>query len=962
MGRAPLPGGSDSARKVFSDRLSQLFEAAGKPTLEQVVRTTTQRMRAAQGRGGRQAVTAQRISDWRSGRNLPHTFESAAPVLVTLIDLAKARPGRVREDLVDHRMWERLWTAAAAEPSGGSRPAATKSLPRDVDTLVGREEQLRRIVRAAESERIVSIHAIDGMPGVGKTALAIRAAHELAPKFPDGQYFVHLHAHTPGQPVADPSEVLAGLLTDLGIDPRSLPDTLAARRNLWRDRLADKRILLVLDDAHSPAQIEPLLPAGSGCVTVVTSRRRLVALNGATPLALGVLDPDAAVHLFVALAHRTITGDTGQSAADRAAAERIVELCGYLPLAIVLLAGRLAHHPAWSITDLDEMFSATSDRLAELETSDRAVRAAFDLSYRDLPDERQVVFRLLGLHPGTEFDQWAVAAVADIPLETARRHLEALYNDHLLDETSLGRYRLHDLLREYAGNLAASTAASDNAVAMDRLLDYYQHTAAQADRWLARRTRPSADDIGPPVEVSRGVAVQSFGSQPRALAWMRAERENLLACLEYNADRNPARMIASTEVVAGLLDRDGPWPLAERLHRRAADIARHHGDRLGEANALTNLGVVRQYTGDYKRATDLYQQALNRYRDLGSRRGEANALSGLGVVCYLTGDYEPVADLFQQALTHYRDLGDRRGEANTLNHLGLTRRVAGDYGQATDLFQQALARYRDLGDRRGEATALSSLGFTRWATGDYGPAADLFQQALTHHRDLGDRRGEATALADLGLVRQCVGDYGQAGDLFQQALTYYRELGDRRGEADTLCNLGQARRETGAYDQAADLLQQSLTANREIGNRHNQADALGNLGILYERTGDHERAADLHQQALALYRDVGSRHGESEELNGIGRVRLAIGEPGEGSTAFTEALGLAREVGVQLEEARALDGRARCRAALGDIRSAVTDLRAAVVIYENLGVPEAESAATYLATLEERTAEARAET
>ncbi|MBF6328873.1 ATP-binding protein [Nocardia transvalensis] len=938
---------------MFADKLGELFQAAGEPTLEHVVRTTAQRTQIARGRG-KETLTTQRISDWRAGRNLPRTFESVAPLLTTLFTLAKARQGRLPRDLVDQRAWKQLWTSAVAEPAAGTRrppPVAARTLPRDVDTLMGREEQLRRIVQETESGRVVSIHAIDGMPGVGKTALAIRAAHELVSRFPDGQYFVELHAHTPGQPVADPSEVLAGLLTGLGIDPRSLPDTLEGRRNLWRDRLAGKRILLVLDDAHGPAQIEPLLPTGSGSATIVTSRRRLVALDGAMPLALDVLDPDSAVSLFATLAHRSITGDTEQAAAERAAAERIVELCGYLPLAIVLLAGRLAHRNAWSITDLAEMFTDTADRLAELETTDRAVQAAFELSFRDLPVEQQVVFRLLGLHPGTEFDLWAVAALADIPLEIARRHLEALYTDHLVEETRPGRYRLHDLLREFARTLAASAPTADNAAAVVRLLDYYQHTAANADQWLARYTRPADDRTTSPAGPGGGVAVREFGDQMRASAWLRAERANLLGCLEYTADHDPARMIGLTDVITGLLNRDGPWPLAKRLHHRAAETAGRLGHRLGQANALNNLGHLCQLTADYERAADLYERALTRYRDLGDRRGEANALNNLGVVCYLTGDYGRAAALSNQALTRYRDLGDRRGEANALNNLGLERRATGDYGRAGDLFQQALAHYRNLGDRRGEANSLDSLGFARWATGDYGEAGDLFQQALAHYRDLGDRRGEAVALDDLGITRLATGDYGEAGDLFQQALARFRDLGDRLGEADALAYLGQVRRETGYYEQAADLFQQALALHRDIGNRHNQADALGNLGTLHERTGDHKQAADLHRQALTIYRDIGSRHGEAEELNGIGRVLLATGEPGKALTAFTDALGLAREVGSHLEQARALEGTARSRAVLGDIAAAVTDLDAAVEIYRRLRAPEAEPAAAYLAEL-----------
>ncbi|MFI5778326.1 ATP-binding protein [Nocardia sp. NPDC051570] len=956
MERAPVRHGdeSDSPRRVFADRLGELFEAAGKPTLDQVVRTTTQRMRAAHRPGEKQAVTAQRISDWRSGRNLPHTFESVVPVLVTLFTFAKAQPGRVRENLIDHRAWERLWTSAIAETPAGPappRPVATKALPRDVDTLVGREDQLRRIVQAAESERVVSIHAIDGMPGVGKTALAIRAAHELASRFPDGQYFVHLHAHTPGQPVADPAEVLAGLLTGLGIDPRSLPDTLEGRRDLWRDRLADKRVLLLLDDAHSPAQIEPLLPTGSGCVTMVTSRRRFIALDGAAPLALDVLDPDSAAGLFATLAHRTIT-----DAADRAAVDRLVELCGYLPLAIVLLAGRLAHRPAWNITDLAEMFTATTDRLAELETSDRAVRAAFELSYRDLPVDQQIVFGLLGLHPGAEFDLWAVAALADIPLDTARRHLEAFYTDHLVEETSLGRYRLHDLLREFARTLAATAPAADNIAAMTRLLDYYQRSAAHADQWLARHTRPADGDTASPIDTG-SLAVREFVDQMRALAWMRAERANLLACLDRTAESDPARMIAFTEVMVGLLDRDGPWPFASRLHRRAAEAAGRCGDNLAEANALNNLGTLQWQTGDYEQAADLYRQALTLYRDLDNRLGEANAVSNLGVVCQLSGDYKQAADLHRQALARYRDLGNQRGQANALNNLGVVHQPLGDYEQVVDLLQQALVCYRDIGDRYGEAHALGNLGLVRHATGGYEQAASVLQDALTRYRGIGYRQGEARALHYLGLVRRETGNYEQAAELHRQALTGYRDVGHRHGEAEALTSLGYVARETGDYEQAAELLQQALALNQELGGRRKQADTLGNLGLLHERTGEHRRAADLHRQALTLYRDVSDVLGQAEELNGIGRVSLATGELNEALTAFTDALDLAREIGGQLEQARALDGTARCRAALGDIPATVTDLSAAVEIYQRLGVPEAEPAAAYLAALEKRAAE-----
>ncbi|MEV5835574.1 tetratricopeptide repeat protein [Nocardia sp. NPDC052112] len=869
----------------------------------------------------------------------------------------------------------------------------TSSLPAAPRAFVGRDQELQQILAAADHEHVISIYAIDGMAGVGKTALAVCAAHELAARFPDGQYFIELHAHTSEQKAADPSEVLAGLLIELGMDPRSIPDTLTGRRDLWRNRLADKKALVVLDDAADRDHVEPLLPSGPGCLTLVTSRHRLRVVPGTRPLALKVLDRDPAADLFLSVADRDPASD-----GERDVAQRIVELCGWLPLAIVLVAGRLAHHPHWTtaeITELAEEFEAATDRLTELDANDRIVRAAFDLSYRDLPPARQLLFRRLGLHPGSDVDAYAVAALAGTDLATAERELDAVYTDHLLDEPARGRYRLHDLLRDYAHTLTDDDPIIDNTRAMDRLLDYYQHTATYADRWLARRTRPTGDrDITIPTAASGGVVVREFGDQLRALAWMRVERINLLACLEHTASGDPARMIALTAVLAALLDRDGPWPLAGRVHHRAAETAQRLHDRLGEATALTDLGIVCWLTDDYGRSADLLQQALTLYRDLGNRLGEANALDSLGFVRRLTGDYEQAADLYGQALTRYRDLGDRLGEANALNDLGLVHRYTGDYGQAADLQQQALTRYRDLGDRLGEANALTDLGlvrrdtgdyglaadllqqaltryrdldnrlgeasalnylgFVRREVGDYGQAADLHQQALTRYRDLGNRLGQATALTDLGLVRREVGDYEQAADLHQQALTIYRDLGNRRGEANALTALGYARREIGDYEQAADLYRQALTLHRDLGSRHGQADTLGNLGTLHERTGEHQLAAHLHQRALTLYRDIGFRLGQAEELNGIGRVLLATGEPGDALTAFTDAIGLAREIGNHLEQARALEGAARCRAGLGDVPAAVTDLSAAVEIYRRLGVPETEPAAVYLAELESR--------
>lgn len=990
----------DSARAVFAARLAGLSDAAGNPTLQRVASAANARMRAARG-GDRGGVTAQRISDWRAGRNVPKRFESIEPVLLTLFDLAAATPGPVAAELVDLHTWRRLWADAVAEkdvPSRTSRPtlehgrvparpAVTTVLRRDIADFVGRDGELRRILDTAQAGRVVSIHTIDGMPGVGKTALATRAAHLLADRFPDGRYTVALDAHTPGRTPADPADVLATLLTDSGVDPRFLPETMEGRRNLWLDRSSGRRMLLVLDDARDHAQVEPLLPAGEECLTLITSRRRLVALDGAVPLPLDVLDPDDAAGLFTTLARRT------PADAEQPAVAEIVRLCGCLPLAIVLLAGRLAHHPAWTIPGLAVEFAAAEDRLGELDTGQRAVRVAFTMSYRDLPPERQRLFRCLGMHPGPDADAHAVAAFADIPVAAARAGLESLYTDHLVEEVQPGRYRMHDLLRLYARALADIDPIDPegNDSGMDRLLDYYRTTAAAADRYLARRTR-AAGEASPAVTRSVCGAVD-FADEMQALRWMRAERANVLACIDHCFSRQPRLAIELVQTAAGLLERDGPWPQATHLHERAFEAARRLADRPAEADALINLGKIRELSGDLAAAADLHQQAAARFRGIGDLLGEANALNSLGLVRRSTGDNTGAADLHGQAISLFRQVGDRLGEANAASNLGHVYWSTSDYAQTAEMHRRAFELYRAIGARLGEASAANNLGLVLRQTDDYTGAAKLHRQALTLFRQIGYRLGEVNALSNLGLVQRMVGDYADAADLHSRALAIAREIGYRIGEANNLGNLGLVRRLTGDYADAADLHSQALTLFRVIGYRLGEASCLGNLGAVREQMGDLDEAADLHFRALAIYRELDNRHGEAGTLTNLSLIRhrtghidapdlqrralrlyreigdslgeitvliqigtllLETGEPQRALAAFLDALASARRVPSPLEQARALDGAARCRVVLGDSETAVSELREAVDIFRRLAAHEAEASAEFLDTLCDR--------
>ena len=327
-------------------------------------------------------------------------------------------------------------------------PAATWTLPRDVASFTGRREELAGLL-AATAAAPGGVSAIDGMAGVGKTAFAIHAAHQLAPRFPDGQLFLDLHAHTVGQRPVAPADALESLLLTAGLAARHIPSDLDRREALWRDRLAGRRVLIVLDDAATHEQVEPLLPGAGGCRVLVTSRRRLAALKDAEPLTLGTLPPTLATDLLTRLV------GTRVSEADPATIALLVELCGHLPLAIGLVAGRLRSHPAWTASDMARTLQDAQDGLSELQAEDVAVEAAFALSYHHLPADRQRLFRRLGRHPGPEIDAPLAAVLDGTDVATVRAGLEALYNDHLIEEPRPGRYRFHHLIRSFARALPA---------------------------------------------------------------------------------------------------------------------------------------------------------------------------------------------------------------------------------------------------------------------------------------------------------------------------------------------------------------------------------------------------------------------------------------------------------------------------------------------------------------------------
>jgi transcriptional regulator with XRE-family HTH domain/tetratricopeptide (TPR) repeat protein len=616
----------------------------------------------------------------------------------------------------------RVFAAATEAAATGGAAAATRTLPRDVASFTGRQQELEQMAEAAAGAgMVVGIHAIGGMAGVGKTAFAVHAAHQLAGRFPAGQIFLPLHGHTPGQAPVDPADALASLLLTLGIPAGQIPAGVEARMALWRDRLGEKQLLLVLDDAASSEQVLPLLPGAGGSLVLVTSRRHLSALDDATTVSLDTLPPAEATALLVRLA-----GRADLSPPDPAVGE-VVRLCGFLPLAIGMVARQLHHHRAWTAAARAAELAAAQDRLELMATENLSVAAAFDLSYADLAPDHQRLFRRLGLCPGADIDGHAAAALDGTGLATARRGLEALYDQYLLTEPAHGRYRMHDLIREHARALADRFDPGEvRESATGQLLDYYQFTAARAEALIARQSRPAPASAVGPIEA----ALPALADREQALAWARTERDSLLACLDHaTATGQHSRVIALTAGLAGLWRSDGPWAEALSRHGAAAQTARHLGDRSGQARALNNLGYLRRLTGDYPAGVQVLEEALGIYRDLGDRLGQAGALLYLGAVRRAMGDYPAGAQMLEEALSIYRDLGDAGGQATAFNEIGTLRRASGDHRGAEECHRQALALARATALPWDEAHALAGLGRCARAAGHATQAEVLLRQA-----------------------------------------------------------------------------------------------------------------------------------------------------------------------------------------------------------------------------------------
>jgi DNA-binding SARP family transcriptional activator len=822
-----------------------------------------------------------------------------------------------------------------------SNPDAPRQLPADTRTFTGRDAELSELVRSARQSSVtLVISALDGLGGIGKTALAVHAAHRLADRFPDGQLFIDLRGHSPGSEPVPAADALAYLLRALGVPPGAVPAEPAERSALYRGRLAESRTLIVLDNAADPEQVRPLLPGAPGCLVLVTSRNRLAGLEQARTMTMDVLGEAASLALLGKVAgprHRLT---------DSPALRELAELCGRLPLALRIVAARLRHQDAVTVEDLVAELGDEDRRLGGLTDGERDLRSVFDSSLAALPEPERGLLILLGLAAGPDIDAYGAANLADLDLATARRLLDALVERNLLNRQHTDRYGLHDLVRAYVRTLM-DRAGDQARAARERLLGYYQHTGWTAALHQAAGTRWRAhhfpEPSGPTPEL-----LDLAGS----LSWFRAERANLLAAVS-DVSTPPERRIDLTAALAGYLLQDGPWSQAVQLHETAARTAEELGERLAQANSLCNLSQMLRQIGrsEFDRSAQSAEQALRICRELGHRPGEADALYRLGQLSYNQGRPAETMALHELALPIALELGDRYAEAEIRLALGQCHDLL--YQKEESRLQHDIAArlYRELGLPHLEAFVLNSLAREEINDGEIASAAEHAVRCLAISREYGYPQVEAGSLLNLANIDSMRGEHEQAHAGYRGALAIYEELGYETGVTMVMAFAGPARTNAGDLDCAIEYLERGYAdVEAEGAHLYTQMELMRELGFARYLTGAADEGLALMERALGIYRgQLDDPQGLAATLNRLGTVALDQDEPAAALDRFGEALQLTLEAGMLIDQAHALDGMARCRERLGDPAAAAENLRAAVDLYRRIGAFELAEAERRLA-------------
>ncbi len=795
-----------------------------------------------------------------------------------IIDELGTEPGPVLAELHQRVLTQDPELAAGFTGPGRqlSRTTQPDTLPPEMVEFVGRDEELSLLIQEPGDGPRISV--IEGMAGVGKTALAIHAARAAAAHYPDGTFYLNFQTHDPGLPSLDAAEALHRLLRMLTAPATPIPDAVGERTALLRAQLSRRRAIVILDDAAGSEQIQPLLPVSGQSLILITTRRTLSGLPGAHVLTLDVLSMADAVTLF-----RRVAGQ-GQ-AHDEDAAAMAVELCGRLPLAIQLAAGRLAHDYPPRLADLVEELAQSP--VPTPGAASPQVMSAFDVSYRSLEPEHQRFFRRLGMSPCASISPAAAAALGGVTLAEAQQALAALLDHHLLARAPGGQFRFHDLIREYAALRATQEDSEpERRRAVGRLLNYYLSAADQADRVLHPFRRRM------PVRVSRPTPVSpALARTDGAAGWLEAEWRNILQAAQYAGRHEWKQQCADLiHVLGGFLEVRAYWDDAITAHTVAVQAGRDLVDPARVAQASLELSEVKQQTGQHDAALPLAEEAAEIYRSLADLRGETEALDKVGLAHQRAGRSRDALAYFAEARALYGGAEDPHGVADTLTHSGIASWQLGRCREAMDMLREALLLYRAAGDRRGEAKTLNNLGRMQLNFGYHRDALDGYKKALDIFREIGVAQSEAILYHNIGALYNYKGSYDEGLAAYCRALAIYRAIGDLPNEADVLNDIGAIFQSAECYDEALICHDKAKAIAKEIGNLRQQVTALRGIAGVRRGCGGYGEAFNLYHSALKLAREIGDPYEEAKILEGIGETSLSTLRSDAARIAFRQAL------------------------------------------------------------------------
>jgi tetratricopeptide (TPR) repeat protein/transcriptional regulator with XRE-family HTH domain len=665
--------------------------------------------------------------------------------------------------------------AMLAEPApehGGGEPKPEPArvpalLPLDLRAFAGRARDLARLdailAEAIDHPTATVVVAIAGMAGVGKTTLAVHWAHRVRDRFPDGQLYVNMRGFGPDESVMAPAEGVRRFLDALGVAAQRIPADPDAQADLYRSQLAERRVLIVIDNVRDADQVRPLLPGAPGCMVVVTSRRRLTGLvvaEAAQLIALDLLDQSDTVELL----RRRIGAE--RIAAEPGAVDEISVRCGSLPLALAVVAARVATTPDSSLTTLaaglgDLTAFATGDAVAD-------VRAVFSWSYQALSPAAQRVFRLLAVHPGPDLGEAAIASLAGREPDEVQPLIHELLDANLLSEQRKERYSLHDLVRAYAAELS-----DGDGDAVKRMYDHYLHTA-YAGAVLLYPNRDLITIDGP----TPGVTTVHLEDAPTATEWFTAEHAALLALLRSAGRAFDKHVWQLAWSMTTYLFYQGHWHDQLAVQRLALDAAERLGDVAGQARAHGGMATAHSRFANIEAAESHLRQAIERYRQLGEPVGEARSVLQISTLLERQEKIAESVPLINEALAIFERIGHKVGIADCLTVLAWAHVRVGNYAESLAVAEPAVPLHRDHGNRAGEFAVLDTIGVAYHHLGDDQRAIAYYEEALEIVRDLGYRHAEADLLEHLGEALLGVDDAMAAREIWRTSLSIMEDLGE----------------------------------------------------------------------------------------------------------------------------------------------------------------------------------------